>query len=530
MPSNVAYPNAERRLLSPLAVPSAPPSSAKPALLFGHVAAVDSRLPYENALMISPVFHPQNLCTLSPHKTAKGTVYTVLLTALQVACLLPPLPQCVDAGVTPKWYVAGIMMLVLLFVRGWNPKAEQAVEQASLGALLFEALYVLFEVCVRPQSVWTVGACGTFDNPGSMAFSACVLAAPAVLFLHRLGLRSYQWGVACLLVVLVLLSKSRTGLLALALMAVLYAIGRGKAATWKLWAALGVFVGMNLVWVVAGKADSSRGRWFIAQRTWELIEERPLAGHGRGGFVREYMSRQGDYFSLHPDSPAARLADEVRHPLCEFLLVWVDYGIAGPLLLSFLLVFPLVRLPRQSVSRWTLPVLLLFCVFSYPLTCPLGWLTLCYAFCELPAGRLRTVLLVASFGAFFFNSAEKVLRHTGLLPSPYCLYNKASREYRYGSLVLARDAASECATLCSSYNLELLRGDIERHFSHYSQAIGHYERALAMCPARFAPLEGIYWTCVAQDDMEGKVAVLRRIARKPVKVMSPEVKRIKELR
>lgn len=462
---------------------------------------------------------------------------TALLTALLLACVWPPVRGCVDASISPKWYAAGVAMLALLAVRirvadkrRFVGSLTESVGRASLVALLFECAAVGVELCRHPRSVWTVGACGTFENPGSMAFTVCVLAVPAILFLKRQGLRRIGAVVACLVLAAVLLSRSRTGMLAIVLLAALYIVRNRMTAVWVRGATPVACAGLCLVCAVACKTDSTRGRWFIGQRTCELMLERPLLGHGRGGFVREYMARQGDYFSRHPESPAARLADEVRHPLSEFLLVGVDFGLVGLVVFVGFTLLPLFCLPSHSLSRWTLPVLLLFCCFSYPLVCPLGWLALLFAFFEMPAGWWRNGLVMAGAGAFLCVASEKVLQNTGVLRSPYYLYNKASREYRSGSLSVALEAARECATVCSGYNLELLTGDIERHLQHNPSAVRHYERALAMCPARFAPLEGLYWVCVADGDTVGKERVLRRIARKRVKVMSPEVRRIKALK
>lgn len=53
-----------------------------------------------------------------PQKASKGIALTISLSALVVACLLPPLPHCVDAGIGPQWYATGCFVLVfILFYR-----------------------------------------------------------------------------------------------------------------------------------------------------------------------------------------------------------------------------------------------------------------------------------------------------------------------------------------------------------------------------------------------------------------------------
>ena len=91
------------------------------------------------------------------------------------------------------------------------------------------------------------------------------------------------------------------------------------------------------------------------------------------------MLRQADFFREHPGSEYAMLADEIHHPLNEFVHVWVNYGIVAPLLLFLLLVLPLWRWRRgdRRMRPFLLPVLaiLVFSCFSYPFYYPIAWLT-----------------------------------------------------------------------------------------------------------------------------------------------------------
>ncbi len=91
--------------------------------------------------------------------------------------------------------------------------------------------------------------------------------------------------------------------------------------------AVGLAWGISVV-----KTDSTNGRRFILERSWELVQARPFAGYGPGGFLREYMPRQADYFKAHADSGHAWLASEVYHPLNEFVWVWIEFGLPGVLL------------------------------------------------------------------------------------------------------------------------------------------------------------------------------------------------------
>lgn len=80
------------------------------------------------------------------------------------------------------------------------------------------------------------------------------------------------------------------------------------------------------------KPSSSSGRWFIVQRTAEMIADKP-SGIGFGQFSVQYGMRQAAYFKQHGTaSKAALLADNVQFALNEYLQVMTEGGIAIGLL------------------------------------------------------------------------------------------------------------------------------------------------------------------------------------------------------
>lgn len=130
----------------------------------------------------------------------------------------------------------------------------------------------------------------------------------------------------------IVLSGSRTGMLCAAI--VLAVRFSGAVRRWKY---LRRSVPLLALLLLAGlyllKKDSADGRLLVWRCSLEMIIDKPLFGHGPGGFTAEYMNYQADYFRTHPDSPYAQLADSVHHPFNEYLLAAVDYGCLGLLVL-----------------------------------------------------------------------------------------------------------------------------------------------------------------------------------------------------
>jgi len=288
---------------------------------------------------------------------------------------------------------------------------------------------------------------------------------------------------------------------------------------------LGLFLAVALIWgALSYKPQSTKGRLFIAQRTFQLIQRHPLSGYGPGGFLKEYMDCQGRFFAQHPYHEAAMLADEVQHPLCEFLYAWTELGLLGPLALVSLFAWIFLQ---SSASRWILLPLFVFCCFSYPLLYPIGWLPFFAGLAEFSAKKWHFWLLKAGAGLFLLAVFMKLCMDLGFIASPFHSYNRASRAYRKGQFAEAEIAARQCSQCCSSYNLELLSGDIEHHLGNDSAAVQHYISASHMCPVRFAPLEGLYAAYSAMGDTAMAKSVAKAIAEKPIKIQSSEVYRIK---
>ena len=333
------------------------------------------------------------------------------------------------------------------------------------------------------------------------------------------------------------------------------------------WGIYGVTVAAMLAgtsaYVASRKTDSTSGRAFILSRSWELVKEHPIIGHGHRGFEREYMLRQADFFREHPDSEYAVLADEIRHPLNEFLYVWVNYGVAAPVALLALLLLPLWQWWRgdRQMAPFLLPMtaLLVFSCFSYPFYYPIAWLTVgvsvLYAVrrtlnCWQQRKVFPYLLLVLSLTVIGFTMNDAVHEHgwyrayrhsfredSALMEYedlyPYFrrnhvfLYSYAMASFKRKDLDRAKVVIDECGPLWSGYNRELLAGDICYYMEEYPDAITHYEMAQAMCPVRFAPLEGLYKVYDAIGDENPRKKVADQIATKRVKVNSLDVMRIK---
>ena len=261
------------------------------------------------------------------------------------------------------------------------------------------------------------------------------------------------------------------------------------------------------------------------------------------------------------------LADDIKHPLNEFVNVWINYGIVGGLGLVALLMIPLVVFfkKRSFIGICIMVTLVIFSMFSYPFQYPLPsiLLLICNVLAFISVIKVRTnccsrrniiFVSLSLFIAIQCYLAHHFIRHaqwnkaaykavrgeSGKMLSQfdelfayfsddiYFLYNYMAELYFNGHFKKALEISLVLQKSMSSYNLELLTGDIYMQLGSYDKAIIHFEEASYMCPNRFAPLEGLYKAYDRTGDELNKKRISNIIASKKVKIPSQNVQRIKD--
>ena len=493
----------------------------------------------------------------------------ILLLLPVVECMFSPLTSCWDEFLIPKWYatmatviIGGIIYLVCrksireVTLSEWIASMADA---ATVG-ILYQGGYALVKgQLLHPLS--SNGVTGTFDLPAGLALTVCLLL-PFIFWQCRSGQKRGRYVIAlCTGVALVMLSLSRTGMVALCVEAVILLLSSRIKVWIKAMVILAISVGTCGA-VLFTKQDSSSGRTFIMEQTVRLIQEKPLWGHGFHGFSREYMTRQQQYFQEYPDTDTARLADEIKHPLNEFLHAWVNYGVLGAMILLLCILVPIIAYHRHLLAWMSMGTLFIFCTLSYPLNYPIAWIYLIggvaialhkwFPF-NVRRVAIGTVAILAlgivialpcdimlsrahnfsqrgghSRAIATYKECEKLF-HTFPFSMAYpfrCrqfLYNYTYELYSMGHLDEATRISKECKQCANGYNLQLLTGDIHQKQKDYAKAITHYQHAHHMCPVRFAPLSGLLQTYQQMGDTMKADSIAQAILNKPIKIPSSDI-------
>jgi O-antigen ligase len=104
------------------------------------------------------------------------------------------------------------------------------------------------------------------------------------------------------------------------------------------------------------KKDSADGRLFIYRNTLSMVADKPITGHGYGGFNAQYMNYQAAFFANNPDAPQALNAGGGGYAFNEYLKHATEFGMAGLILMLAVIAIAFMskpgaaKNPNQAVS------------------------------------------------------------------------------------------------------------------------------------------------------------------------------------
>jgi len=256
---------------------------------------------------------------------------------------------------TPKYYFVVISLLVMA--------AFIAISQNRLSFCAFKRKTILWGINVicflqacygliqfigwLPSNHSKFAITGSFENPAGFA-AVLSLDFPIGLFLLAKAKRIEKYlasATLAIIVIAVFLSGSRAGMLAIIISSMIFLIFQSNVMSKlrqlthrKLLAVLivacfaaGAFILYNQ------KIDSVNGRLLIWKVSYQMINDKPILGHGSGAFQAKYMDYQAEYFKNNPNSAYSQLADDVKHPFNELITVTVEFGLIG-LTVAFLVI------------------------------------------------------------------------------------------------------------------------------------------------------------------------------------------------
>lgn len=311
------------------------------------------------------------------------------------------------------------------------------------------------------------------------------------------------------------------------------------------------------------KQDSAMGRILIWKISGGMVVEAPVWGRGAGSFQADYMTCQADFFKANPDSKYVQVAGNVFHPFNEFLLLSIEFGLVGLLLVSLIL-FPVVRnicISGFNPFSTCIAAIALFSCFSYPVH--YAYVCIVLAFC-LGNVQLKPLfwLKIRRIGLFvlgglsamilFFCLAKDVeyeyqwnrIREgtlSGKAPELMEQYRLLYQKWNYNPRFLyhygvtlnyiglhrsSNDILAQCSEVYNSYDLQMLMGNNYYAEGKWDLALSHYAKASQMCPNRFRPLYMQIMVYDHRQEYDSAAQLARELLVKPVKIPSDEIRQM----
>lgn len=546
---------------------------------------------------------PQDRLNIARHKDCIHGICILLFIGAAISSLFLTTDKVVDGLLLPKRFavilcICGILLLLSVksfFSHFVSNDCGTGLKRWGASSPRREFVFYALVTCVTANMLYSLGKAfvsgeanvtGSFDNSAGIVSSVCITAPYCFLLLKKKKKSSYAVPIAILVLsaifLFLLYTKSRAGIITLTIIFFFllshFFKAKAQAITFSIVLFLILLLGLYYV-----NKDSSDGRFLISLCSIEMIKDKPCFGFGLNGFTSHYMDYQAHYFAAHPQSRFAMLAGNIRHPMNEYLLLLVNFGIIGfsVLLLSAFFFLRAVIKRNLNVLCWgallSLLSLAIFSLFSYPFCYPYTWLIALLNLwtlitethlgqrtttCILSFGFIKLVTIILSICCIVFITYKTSLElkwkelvdkvNYGIIDNdiidgykllekemgnnPAFLYNYAAVLFSYGDNDAALNVALKCRLYWSDYDLELMLGLINMQIFHadkdevsFHNALSYFEHASKMIPCRFIPLHyqlQLYQETLSLNDM---YRISNEIITKPVKVPSSKVEEIKSL-
>lgn len=478
-------------------------------------------------------------------------VKVIILTFAIVGSIFVNSSLLTDSQILPKWFcfaIGGSLLALVLGLQLLQGKTIVSVINKTIIARIIALSVVLQAVfaLLHYDSWWNqdvVFEIGSFENPAGFASCLCMgmpFVALVVPYISR-WMKFFAFFSILLILLAVYVSKSRAGYVSCVVMFVGFLFLKYNMLSRRIRRilCLGCFpavIGMVIAFcsMSNSKHNSMNGRKLVWTVGMEMVDDKPLLGHGAGSIERCYMNYQADYLKHSSKQSEIMLADNVKHVFNDYLSVAIQFGIVGILFLVVSIVLLLCSFfkkayddPYAQMAMLSMLGLGCFSFFSYPSCYPFTWvmiaidswlvfspclsgnirvsvrirkllglsmmvlamITLCQVGIRLKAEitwkKLYDMRMVAGKQESL-NDYQKI--YPQLCHEPYFLYNYAVELSIDKQDTKSLQIAEMCRRYWADYDLELLLAYTNLNLNRCDSAIFHFELAEAMCPNRFEPI------------------------------------------
>ena len=487
-------------------------------------------------------------------------------------------------------YVSAGITLFLFYILLWNIKPYNIrtlylfssiillqsllninINEDKTTKILIPFCYILVLICLMqclnifPRKHQTL-ITGTFDNPSgvSLFLTSCTPFLYSTFLKHK---EHYKLILIILVWAIVITIGSRAGIISLSIISLLFLLKKKIIRITRRNLIIGLLCTLPIIILLLfAKSESTYGRFLIYKLTLSLAFEDVFWGKGIYGFTANYMNKQEEFFRNNPDSIFCNFAGITLHPLNEYLLFFVQYGLVG-LALLLMIIFNLKRIFNMNVFTYYLCIIniAIQSCFTYSLRYSFIWFFIILCLSQIIKGtikeynfilssylRIICLIILSFFSHLFYKDISFEYYCGSLLKNTYTKtyafrnieeYPKLLKAwngnpfffYNYSVALRADQQYKESNKIINLYNIYIsdyhgILLQAKNYFSskQYELALKYYHKAYYMCPNRFIPLQGIMKSNHELGDIKAAIKSAYLIMNKKEKIKSYNTALIKK--
>lgn len=453
---------------------------------------------------------------------------------------------------------AWLILLIYIFT---PYKIKTALFRLALSTGVCTGIIIVVDNFVLQRNLFLSNIFG-FETITEQAFLTCMAQLAVLQIFTQTHSRIVRFLVLILLAGLItttLCLESRTGIIAQLCCVLIFMTGSVKHCFRIIYIPICLLIAVSAFGL---KMESTSGRIFIYKTSLTMLDTpfNIFIGRGFQGFRNEYMPIQAQELKTETHTTRQR-ADEIHHPLNEFLNISINYGIITTLCLGIATWLVLHSIKLKPLQKGYLFTLIVFSLFTYPFRYPITWYSLAIFIASLSsisndtqkyisfksqyAIRAIIVLLIVigSIGweqwknhsqwevAFNCHRLGKWELADNLyeelnsrISTPEFAFNNAVHYMENGNILKALTAIESCKV--KNYSTTMLEGSIRAMIGDRTQALELFTLAHNMCPNRFQPLFELYKLNIESGNTLRASEIANEILLKPIKIPSHEITKI----
>lgn len=443
------------------------------------------------------------------------------------------------------------MLYILLYM--YNMKEKYIIIiYILIGLSIFESVLSLIQYYIFKTEL----IAGSFNNPSVLA--AFLLSSVPYIYIIKIK-NIYKLLLLLFISYIIILTDSRCGFIAMLLFWLIFLYVHMRKYRIIICILSSFILIMFIIAIWFYKRDSSEGRLFILNNTFELLSDSPLSGiGGEKRFLGRYMIYQKSFFEKNSEEEKILLlSDNINHPLNEYIRIWVEYGVFAFLILILIALETLYNIINKSklslVASISNSLLLFMAFFSHIFDYIVIWILLAtnvyfisydgkvniiikktvIKFISLFTMLLCIILFVMHTQWFIASFSENKIEKYNFLynisyfsKNPFFIYDYSkvlsnNNNFRESIIVLKKNSL-----LINDYNTQIILAYNYYKLKKYQKAEYHSLAAKDMCPNRFYPLYYLLEIYKEKNDIRKAKEIAKIIINKPIKIDSYEIQNI----